>query len=67
MKYAKEIREELGKSMEKVEMAEKIAEDLLKSGNTSASSLDTMLTKKQKALENTAAETAKLIALDERK
>jgi|DEB19_MinimDraft_2_1074335.scaffolds.fasta_scaffold62129_1 hypothetical protein len=48
-------------------MAEKIADDLLNSGNASASSLDTMLVKKQKALENTLSEIAKLITLDERK
>lgn len=62
-----EIRKELEEYEEKVEMAEKIADDLLNSGNASASSLDTMLSKKLKALENTMSEVAKLVALDERK
>jgi len=62
-----DIKKELDEYLEKVEMAEKIAEDLLKSGNSSAASLDTMLIKKHKALENTLAEISKLMALDERK
>lgn len=48
-------------------MAERIADDLHSSGNADVSSLDIMLTKKIKALENTMSEVAKLVALDERK
>lgn len=59
-----EIRKELEEYEEKVEMAEKIADDLLNSGNTSASNLDSMLSKKLKALDNTMNEIAKLAALD---
>lgn len=64
LNYAMEIRKELEEYEEKVEMAESIAGDLLNSGNSSASSLDTMLSKKLKALENTMSEVEKLVALD---
>jgi hypothetical protein len=67
LNYAMEIRKELEEYEDKVEMAEKIADDLSNSGNASASSLDTMLSKKLKALENTMSEVAKLLALDEMK
>lgn len=63
--YAKQIRGELEDYKNKVEMSEKIVEDLTQSGNDSVDSLLGMLRKYQKAAKNTGDEIVKLHKLNE--
>ena len=65
VEYAKQIRGELEDYKNKVEMSEKIVEDLQQSGNDSVDSLLGMLRKYQKQAKNTQEEIAKLHKLSE--
>lgn len=62
--YAKKIRNELEEYRQKVEMSEKIVQDLQSSGNDSVDSLLGMLRKYKRAQANVAEEIEKLTKLD---
>jgi hypothetical protein len=62
--YAKKIRNELEEYRQKVEMSEKIVQDLQSSGNDSVDSLLGMLRKYKRAQANVVEEIEKLTKLD---